>query len=381
MNSVEILERLVAFRTVSRDPNLELINWVQEFLSSRGIESRLYPDDTGGKANLYATIGPTDRGGILLSGHTDVVPVDGQRWSTDPFSLFERDGRLLGRGTADMKGFLACALRAADLARARNLTTPLHLAFSYDEETGCIGVRSLIEDMTRWAHKPQFCIVGEPTMLRTALGHKGKSAITATCKGRAAHSANPARGINAIHLACDLVGTLRQQQELLVAAQLRDPAYEVPYSTVHVGTIQGGTVLNIVPSHCELQFEIRNLPIENAASIAGNIRDQAEQLCAHYGDQDARIDLAVTNQYPGLETPEDSPVVALLGTLTGNHSTFKVGFGSEAGLFSGELGIPTAICGPGSIDQAHKPDEFISRDQLQRCDAMMDALLQHLTSR
>jgi acetylornithine deacetylase len=381
MNSVEILERLVAFRTVSRDPNLELINWVREFLSSRSIESRLYPDDTGGKANLYATIGPTDRGGVLLSGHTDVVPVDGQRWSSDPFSLFERDGRFFGRGTADMKGFLACALRAADLARARPLTTPLHLAFSYDEETGCIGVRSLIEDMTRWAHKPQLCIVGEPTMLRTALGHKGKSALTVTCQGRAAHSANPARGINAIHLAGELIGTLRQQQDLLVAALLRDPAYEVPYSTVHVGTIHGGTVLNIVPSRCELEFEIRNLPVENAAGIVGNIRGQAEQLCARYGDPDARIELAVTNQYPGLETPADSPVVALLATLTGNRSTFKVGFGSEAGLFSGELGIPTAICGPGSIDQAHKPDEFISRDQLQRCDAMMDALLQHLTSR
>jgi len=381
MNSVEILERLVAFRTVSRNPNLDLIHWVQEFLASRGIASRLYPDDTGGKANLYATIGPTDRGGILLSGHTDVVPVDGQRWSTDPFSLFERDGQLFGRGTADMKGFLACALRIADLARARALAIPLHLAFSYDEETGCIGVRSLIEDMAGWAHKPQLCIVGEPTMLRTALGHKGKSALTATCKGRAAHSANPALGVNAIHLACDLIRTLRQQQELLVAAKLRDPAYEVPYSTVHVGTIQGGTVLNIVPPRCELEFEIRNLPAENPAGIAQSIRGQVEQLCAQYGDRDARIDMAVTNEYPGLETPADSPVVALLGALTGNRSTFKVGFGSEAGLFSGELGIPTAVCGPGSIDQAHKPDEFISRDQLQRCDAMMDALLQHLTSR
>jgi acetylornithine deacetylase len=307
--------------------------------------------------------------------------VDGQRWSTDPFSLFERNGQFFGRGTADMKGFLACALRAADLARARQLATPLHLAFSYDEETGCIGVRSLIEDMAGWAHRPKLCIVGEPTMLRTALGHKGKSAFTATCKGRAAHSANPGRGVNAIHLACDLVGTLRRQQELLAAADLRDPAYEVPYSTVHVGTIQGGTVLNIVPPRCELEFEIRNLPVENASGIAAQIRSQAEQLCAHYADRDAQIDLAVTNQYPGLETPADSPVVALLGALTGERSTFKVGFGSEAGLFSGELGIPTAVCGPGSIDQAHKPDEFISRDQLQRCDAMMDALLQHLTLR
>jgi len=378
MNSVEILERLVAFRTVSRNPNLDLIHWVRDFLASRGIEARLYPDDTGNKANLFASIGPVERGGILLSGHTDVVPVDGQRWSTDPFSLFERDGQLFGRGSADMKGFLACALRAADLASKCTLRTPLHLAFSHDEEIGCIGVRSLIEDMAKWAHKPQLCIVGEPTMLRTALGHKGKSAYTVTCNGRATHSANPARGINAIHLACDLIHTLRQQQELLAASDHFDSAYEVPYTTVHVGTIDGGTVCNIVPARCELEFEIRNLPDESAATIAASIREAAEELCKRYDDKDARIDLAVTNQYPALDTPADSPIVALLTALTGNASTFKVGFGSEAGLFSGELGIPTAVCGPGSIDQAHKPDEFISRDQLERCDAMMDALLQRL---
>lgn len=319
-----------------------------------------------------------DRGGVLLSGHTNVVPVDGQRWNTDPFALFEREGQLYGRGTADMKGFIACALRAADLASTRRLTTPLHLAFSYDEEIGCIGVRALIEDMAKWAHRPQLCIVGEPTLLRTALGHKGKSAITVTCSGRAAHSANPARGVNAIHLACELIGTLRQEQELLSLAQQRDEAYEVPYTTVHVGTIRGGTVLNIVPPRCELEFEIRNLPDQNPGILTEAIRGQAERLCAAYDDKDARIDLAVTNQYPGLDTPHDSPVVALLSALTGNPSTFKVGFGSEAGLFSGELGIPTAVCGPGSIDQAHKPDEFISRDQLLRCDAMMDALLQRL---
>jgi acetylornithine deacetylase len=379
MNSVEILERLVGFRTVSRNSNLDLIHWVRDFLSARGVQSRLYADDSGDKANLFATIGPTDRGGVLLSGHTDVVPVDGQRWSTDPFSLFEREGQLYGRGTADMKGFLACALRAAELAGRRTLQTPLHLAFSYDEEIGCIGVRSLIEDMARWAHKPQLCIVGEPTLLHTALGQKGKTAITVTCKGRAAHSANPARGVNAIHLASDLIAALRHEQAQLAASKHQDHAYEVSYSTVHVGTIQGGTVLNIVPPRCELEFEIRNLPEQNAATITENIRRQAERLCATYDDKDARIDLAVTNEYPGLNTPGDSPVVALLTALTGNTSTIKVGFGSEAGLFSGELGIPTAVCGPGSIDQAHKPDEFISRDQLQRCDAMLEALLQRLS--
>jgi acetylornithine deacetylase len=379
MNSVEILGRLVAFRTVSRNSNLDLIHWVRDFLSARGIASRLYADDSGDKANLFATIGPTDRGGVLLSGHTDVVPVDGQRWTTDPFSMFEREGHLYGRGTADMKGFLACALRAADLASTRTLQTPLHLAFSYDEEIGCIGVRSLIEDMARWAHRPKLCIVGEPTLLHTALGQKGKTAITVTCKGRAAHSANPARGVNSIHLASELIAALRREQAQLAASKHQDHAYEVPYSTVHVGTVQGGTVLNIVPPRCELEFEIRNLPEQNAATITENIRNEAERLCAAYDDKDARIDLAVTNEYPGLNTPGDSPVVALLSALTGNTSTIKVGFGSEAGLFSDELGIPTAVCGPGSIDQAHKPDEFISRDQLQRCDAMMEALLQRLS--
>jgi acetylornithine deacetylase len=277
-----------------------------------------------------------------------------------------------------MKGFIACALRAAELASTRRLSTPLHLALSYDEETGCIGVRSLIEDMARWVHRPRLCIVGEPTLLRTALGHKGKLALTATCKGRAAHSANPGLGVNAIHLACDLVGILREQQAALAAGPHGDPAYEVPYTTVHVGTIQGGTVLNIVPPRCEFEFEIRNLPDQDAAGIAATIRGRAERLCEQYADPDARIDVVMTHQYPGLATAADSPVVELVAALTGNTATFKVGFGSEAGLFSDALGIPTAICGPGSIDQAHKPDEFVSRDQLQRCDAMMDALLQRL---
>lgn len=379
MNSVQILDRLIGFPTVSRDSNLALIEYVREFLTARGIESKLYLDATGHKANLYASIGPPERGGVLLSGHTDVVPVDGQQWASNPFRLQERAGRLYARGAADMKAFLACALRAADRASSRRLWLPLQLAFSYDEEVGCLGVHSLIDDMADWSQRPRFCIVGEPTLLRTAVGHKGKTALKAICHGRAAHSSAPQRGVNAIHLASDLIGRIRQRQQDIEASGSRDPAYEVPYTTLHVGVIQGGTALNIVPARCELEFEIRNLPADDPAALVGAIRaDAAAIVAATHGGTDSRIELQLLHEYPGLETPPDAEVIKLAAALTGNHGPIKVSFGSEGGLFSGQLRIPTVVCGPGSIEQAHRPDEFIAIDQLQRCDAMMDALLDRL---
>jgi acetylornithine deacetylase len=379
MNSTQILERLVGFPTVSRDSNLALIDFVRDFLAAAGIESRLYRDRTQAKANLFATVGPADRGGVLLSGHTDVVPVDGQAWTTDPFDLRARGGCLYARGAADMKGFIACALRAAVVAAGRSLSVPLHLALSYDEETGCLGVRSLIEDMGSWTHRPTCCIVGEPTLLRAAIGHKGKTALAATCHGRAAHSARPADGVSAIHLACDFIAALRARQRHLETEGARDPAYEVPYTTLHVGVIRGGSALNIVPARCELEFEIRNLPADDPRHLIAALRDDAAAAAAalHRGG-DARIDIEVVNAYPGLETPPDADVVALVAELTGHRERIKVGFGTEGGLFSGVLGIPAVVCGPGSIDQAHKPDEFIASDQLDRCDAMLDALLERL---
>jgi acetylornithine deacetylase len=379
MNSVQILDRLIGFPTVSRDSNLALIEYVRDFLAERGVESRLYKDAAGHKANLYANIGPTDRGGVLLSGHTDVVPVDGQQWGSNPFRLQERGARLFARGAADMKGFLACALRAAERATARTLWLPLQLAFSYDEEVGCLGVRSLIDDMADWSHRARFCIVGEPTLLRTAVGHKGKTALRATCHGRAAHSACPDQGINAIHMASDLIERIRHRQSSIERSGARDAAYDVPYTTLHVGIIQGGAALNIVPERCEIEFEIRNLPADDPAALVGAIRaDAAAVTDSMHGDADTRIDLDLIQEYPGLETPAESEVVELAAALTGNRERIKVGFGSEAGLFSSRLGIPTVVCGPGSIDQAHKADEFVAIDQLQRCDAMMDALLDRL---
>jgi acetylornithine deacetylase len=380
MNSVQILDRLIGFPTVSRDSNLALIEYVRDYLASCGVGAKLYCDDSGRKANLYAVVGPRDRGGVLLSGHTDVVPVDGQKWTSDPFQLVERGGRLFARGAADMKGFIACALRAVRLAAERELRIPLQLALSYDEEIGCVGVRSLIDDMATWAHRPQFCIVGEPTLLRPAIGHKGKTALAAVCRGHAAHSASPARGVNAIYMASDLIEKIRDRQSRIEAEGVRDDGYEVPYTTLHVGVVHGGTVLNIVPSKCDLEFEIRDLPKDDVSRIVAGMRADALAVArsVQREDVDVGIDVEVMNEYPPLDTPPDAEVVELVAALTGEHERIKVGFGSEGGLFSQRLGIPSVVCGPGSIDQAHKPDEFIERDQLDRCDAMMDALLDRL---
>jgi acetylornithine deacetylase len=375
MNSAQILDRLVGFATVSRDSNLALIEFVREFLAGCGVASRLYMDIGGRKANLYASIGPTEQAGILLSGHTDVVPVDGQKWSSAPFQMQQRGEQLYARGTADMKGFLACALRLAQRAVERPLRIPLQLAFSYDEEIGCLGVRSLIEDMADWSHRPRYCIVGEPTLLRVAVGHKGRTALKAVCHGRAAHSAAPERGLNAIYLATDLIDHIRRRQTMITHSGARDAAYEVPYTTLHVGTIAGGTVLNIVPDRCEFEFEVRNIPADDPAPLLDDLRADAAAIARTAASV---IELEIDHQYPALETPADSAVVELAAELTGNRERIKVGFGTEGGLFSGQLGIPTVVCGPGSINQAHKPDEFIALDQLQRCDAMMDALLERL---
>jgi acetylornithine deacetylase len=231
--------------------------------------------------------------------------------------------------------------------------------------------------MADWSHLPRFCIVGEPTLLRPAVGHKGKTAFRATCHGRAAHSANPALGVNAIHMAADFIGRIRERQADIAQSGARDPAYEVPYTTLHVGVIQGGTVLNIVPSRCELEFEFRNIPNDDAPRLTASLRADAAAIAERCG---TAIDLDINHEYPALDTPPNAEVVELAGELTGHRETIKVGYGSEAGLFSGRLGIPTVVCGPGSIDQAHKPDEFVALDQLQACDAMMDALIARLSS-
>jgi acetylornithine deacetylase len=377
VNTPELLDTLIAFPTVSRDSNLDLIEFVRVFLAARGVASELFMDAGGRKANLFPTIGPKDHGGIMLSGHTDVVPVDGQDWSSDPFRMIERNGSLYGRGTADMKGFIASALAAAERATRRALRSPLHLALSYDEEVGCVGVRSMIKAMRQWDVRPRLCIVGEPTMLLPAIGHKGNTALQAVCSGYAVHSALAPQGTNAIHLAADFIQRLRALQREIEHSGTHDDDFDVPYTTLHVGLIHGGIARNIVPDHCELELEIRNLPGQSAHLLVESLRREAAEL-SH--SPRAAIELTVTNEYPPLSTPRDAEIVALVSAATGEQGRIKVAFGSEAGLFSSQLGIPSVVCGPGSINDAHRADEFVSLEQLGRCDAMLSAVLDTLSA-
>ena len=380
MASLEILERLISFPTVSRTSNLDLISFVSETLAAQGIAVELVHDETKSKANLHATVGPRDRPGVMLSGHSDVVPVEGQSWSVDPFVLTERDDKLYGRGTADMKGFVACAVNALLLASTRQLEAPLHLAVSYDEEIGCIGVRRLLDSLRLAPLRPVVCIVGEPTSMAVATGHKGKTALRARCIGREAHSALAPTALNAVHLACDFIAAIRAMQAEIAETGKCDGDYDVPYTTLHVGKIGGGVALNIVPNLCELDFEIRNIAEDDPDQIVDRLRAAAAGIArAQQGDfPEAEIALEVVNAYPGLNTPPSADSVSFVKSLTGANRTMKVAFGTEAGLFTQDLGVSAVVCGPGSMAQGHKPDEFVTREQIGRCDAMLSQLVERL---
>jgi acetylornithine deacetylase len=373
-----LLARLVAFDTVTLTPNLALIEAVRGLLAAHGISSTVVRSDDGTRANLHASVGPAGVPGVLLSGHTDVVPAAGQAWTVPPFALTERDGLLYGRGAADMKGFVACAVNAMILASARTLNRPLQLALSYDEEIGCVGVRRLLDVMEMAPCRPALCIVGEPTSMQIATGHKGKMALRAVCQGLEGHSALAPRALNAIHLACDLVGALRALQDDLQARGARDPAYEVPYATVHAGCIHGGRALNIVPNECVVDFEIRHLARDDPDALLAPLRQAAEDIRGRARQQASAADIRIeeVNAYPGLDTPPASEAVRFIESLlpAGTGRT-KVAFGTEGGLFTRHLDAPVVVCGPGSIVQAHKPDEYVSRAQLAECDAFMQRLV------
>lgn len=376
----QILADLIAFDTVSSRPNRALIDHVQSLLAVEGVASTLIPDASGTKTNLHATIGPAGMGGVMLSGHTDVVPVEGQSWTRPPFALTEGEGRFYGRGTADMKGFVALAVDAMLTAAHRPLSVPLHLALSYDEEVGCMGVRSLIDMLQGAPVRPRFCIVGEPTSMQVATGHKGKIALRATAHGREGHSALAPLALNALHLSADFLGHLRGMQADLAAHGLRDGDYDVPYSTLHAGLMAGGVQVNIVPNRATLDFEIRALAGEDTSALIAAMRAGAESIVAPLRTQfpEAAIEVAELWDYPGLGTPTDAEVVRFVQGLTGANGTIKVAFGTEGGLFDARLGIPTVICGPGSMAQGHKPDEYVSLEQMARAQAMLDALLDRL---
>lgn len=377
----EILARLIAEPTVSRSSNLALLDYVESLLHDAGARVERFAHPDGSRANLWATVGPDGAGGVVLSGHTDVVPVEGQAWSTDPYTLTERDGRFYGRGTADMKGFVASALRAVLLAAERPLSRPLHLALSYDEEIGCIGVRGMIDALAARADRPALCIVGEPTGMGIARGHKGKLALRACCHGQEGHSALAPNALNALHLGAAFVTALQARQEDLSFRGARDPAYDIPYSTIHAGMMRGGTALNIVPNLCEIDFEIRNIAEDDPEDILAGITADTEIIAAPYRNRFpmACIEIERVSGYPGLNTGLHAPAVQLLRRILGEDTpTLKVAFGTEGGLFNQNLGISTAVCGPGFMDQGHKPDEFVSLDQLERCDAMLERLVAEL---
>ena len=380
MDMRAIFDRLMCFDTVSSKPNIALMQFVQDLLADAGVQAVLIPDPLGQKANLYATVGPEGQGGVMLSGHTDVVPVDGQAWTKQPFALTEENGRYYGRGAADMKGFCAVAIATMVQAAKRPLKTPLHLALSYDEEIGCMGVRSLVDMLQSAPVRPRFCIVGEPTGMQVATGHKGKVALRAICTGREGHSALAPMALNALHLAADFVQAVRALQADVAAKGLKDGDYDVPYSTIHVGKLNGGVQVNIVPNSAVIDFEIRSVAGEDVAGLVGRLGDAAEAIVAPLrGDYpEAAITIEQLWDYPGLGTPSDAAVVNFVKGLTGANGTMKVAFGTEGGLFDARLGIPTVICGPGSMAQGHKPDEFVTVEQMARCEAMMVALLDRL---
>ncbi|MDA7087213.1 acetylornithine deacetylase [Pseudomonas sp. SA3-5] len=373
LSSRELLAELVAFPTVSRDSNLGLIEFIRAYLAGLGVACELDYNAERSKANLFASIGPSDRGGVLLSGHSDVVPVAGQAWTLPPFELSECDGKLYGRGTADMKGFIACVLAAVPRFLAQPLRLPIHLAFSYDEEVGCLGVRTLLAELQRRPNKPVLCLIGEPTELKPVLGHKGKLAMRCHVRGAACHSAYAPLGVNAIEYAARLINRLGEIGQRLTAVEHQDARFEPPFSTVQTGLIQGGRALNIVPAECRFDFEVRALPGDDPQEVANELLDYAEtQLLPqmHARSASSTIEFQPLSAYPGLVTCPQSEAAQLLAQLSGSQDFTTVAFGTEAGLFH-EAGIATVICGPGSMEQGHKADEFVSCAQLAGCDAML----------
>jgi acetylornithine deacetylase len=373
-----MLAELVRFDTTSRDGNIPLIRFVEDYLDSWDIPHFRVDYEAGKKTNLFATIGPDIAGGIVLSGHTDVVPVDGQKWASNPFELTERDGRLYGRGTCDMKGFIAVALALVPQFKSANLKTPIHLALSCDEEVGCKGVRPLVAHIRDHMKKPRAVIVGEPTSMQVVNAHKAALTFSTEVMGHEAHSSLTDQGVNAIMVAGELLGEISRIREDLTARGDPSHRFNPPYSTIHVGVIEGGTAKNIVPRRCAFQWETRLLPLDDPTEVptrfekfASSLEPAMKKIAGDTGINNQR-----TNVVPGLAPEDNSPAEHLALHLAGANGTHAVSYCTEAGLFQ-QIGIPAIICGPGSIEQAHKPDEYIDISEMQKCEVFMKRLLEH----
>ena len=380
---VEMIERLVAYDTTSRLSNLALIAFVADYLADHGIEPRLIHDRTGTKANLYATLGPDDEPGIVLSGHTDVVPVDGQNWHSDPFTVVEKGGRLYGRGTADMKSFIAVTLALVPEFLARGLKTPVHLAFSYDEEVGCLGVHGIVEFLRERGVAQRMVIIGEPTSMKVVDAHKGIRSFATTVTGLEAHSAATHAGVNAIMYAAELIAHLNRMAEDMKQRGDAEGRFEPPYTTVHVGLVDGGTALNIIPGRCAFSWEYRFLPGSGEEEILERFESFARQEVLprmRAVSRGADIRTQATARVPALVPAPGSDAETLALMLAESNRTYAVSYGTEAGIFQAAE-IPAVVCGPGDIAQAHRADEFIELEQVESCVAFLRRLMDRACER
>ena len=375
------IKKLVSFDTVSRNPNMGLIETVRDELRGAGIEATLTTDPSGKWANLFATVPAHDgstQGGIALSGHTDVVPVDGQSWHTDPFQPSVRDGRLYGRGTCDMKGFIGAALSMLPKMQATRLARPIHFALSFDEEIGCAGAPLMIADLIRRGVTLDGCIVGEPTGMRPVVAHKGINVYDCHLRGFATHSSLTPQGMNAIEYAARLICFIRDLADELRTQGPFDELYDVPFSTAQTSTIQGGNAINTVPADCSFVFEFRNLPMLDPQVVLARIEQYAfdsllPKMQREYAS--AAIEFSKIATAPGLDATEQAAITQLVRELTQDQEKRKVAYGTEAGLFA-RAGVPSIVCGPGNIEQAHKANEYVALDQLNACEAFLSKLIQ-----
>jgi len=365
--AVKILEHLVSFDTTSRNSNLPIIDYIADYLSGHGIQSYRVPDATGQKSSLFATLGPDSAGGVGLSAHTDVVPVDGQNWQTNPFELVQKDGRLYGRGACDMKGFLACVLAMVPDLKHRKLDVPLHLILSYDEEVGCTGVRPMIDEFGARLTKPRMVIVGEPTNMSVVDAQKGPARWHVTVTGKPVHSSMAPLGVNAIAAAGELLAELAAMEEELKQAP-RNTRFDPPYTTLQVTEIAGGTASNIVPEKTWFGWEIRSLPGLDADRIEARFRAKADAVAARMQDvaPESGIEVVRSTRVPAFTADPDSEVLSLALKIAEQNETFAVSYATEAGLFH-TADVPSIVCGPGNIAQAHTPNEWIYRSELDKC--------------
>lgn len=377
--TLNILSRLIAFDTTSRNSNLALIDWVEEFLAQRGIAAHRVRNDDGSKANLYAMIGPSTAGGVVLSGHTDVVPVDGQPWTSDPWVLTERSGKLYGRGTADMKSFLALALAHVDMALSARLQRPIILAFSYDEEVGCLGAPSMIRQIVDTMPRPEAVIVGEPTSMRVVSAHKGVRSFFVEVTGREAHSSLPDSGVSAVMEALKLMALVAEMGR--ESKSITHPHFAPSRPTMTIGKVEGGTAANILARRCEFVWDLRTVDVAEADAIEARFRAAAEALDAEIKSRapDGGVAIRRRSNTPGLAIDRESAAESLARALTGDNETRAVAYAAEAGLFQ-TAGVPAVICGPGSIEQAHQPDEWIEVAQIDEGAAFMRRLIARLSS-